>query len=93
MSIPRDVSKIRSILNVMNVEYEGQVENQLLEFTHRMFFFVVSMLLLKEDSDVFKKRENRPFVVVTEKSSDICSQCRTIGRYCLRVNVYMVKTS
>ena len=43
MSIPRDVSKIRSILNVMNVEYEGQVENQLLEFTHRTFrFFVVS---------------------------------------------------
>ena len=37
MSIPKDIQKIRSILNVMNVEYEGQVENQLLEFTHRTF--------------------------------------------------------
>ena len=42
MSESSDVSKIRSILNVMNVEYEGQVENQLLKFTHRTFRFVVS---------------------------------------------------
>ena len=54
MSIPRDVSKIRSILNVMNVEYEGQVENQLLEFTHRTFLFCRFEVLLKEDADVFK---------------------------------------
>ena len=54
MSIPRDVSKIRSVLSVMNVEYEGQVENQLLEFTHRTFFFCRFEHTLKEDSDVFK---------------------------------------
>ena len=44
MSIPRDVSKIRSVLSVMNVEYEGQVENQLLEFTHRTFYVCVRVL-------------------------------------------------
>lgn len=82
MSIPKDIQKIRSILNVMNVEYEGQVENQLLEFTHRTFvsFRICFLVIL---SNARRREKNRPHFGVIGKSSDICAQCGTIGMYCL----------